>query len=239
MKNSVQIFGASVKGPSHIERGIPNQDAWMFRKFSFGSIVCVCDGLGSRKHSNVGSKMACEAVMEAVKIWVSNEKAQVNTLLQLIHAVWNIKIQPMTTYDCATTCLFTIKFTNNRCIMAQLGDGLILAETYAKRIIQVETVSEDFTNLTTGLGLAKSLSEWNVKEYFGDDSIQTILLCTDGISEDIAEKNRKDYLKYVVEKYTPLKGIYRWHAIVYDLKNWPTESHSDDKTIAVIYEDKV
>ncbi len=238
MNKDIKIFGASVKGPAHIKSGLPNQDAWMARQLSFGSIICVCDGLGSRKNSDLGSKMACVSVIEAAKIWVLNDKALVNTLLQLIHSIWNLKIQPLSADECATTCLFTIKLNSGRCILAQLGDGLIMAKTYDTNIIQLEESEEDFTNFTTGLGIAKSLSEWKIKEYFENDPIQTIVLCTDGISEDILEHNRKNYMKYVVEKYAPLTGIKRWHTIINDLKNWPTPSHSDDKTIAVMHEDK-
>lgn len=237
MKKGLKVFGASVKGPAHIKNDMPNQDAWMFKQLSFGSTICVCDGLGSREHSDVGAKMACKSVIEALKIWVSNDQASVNTLLQLVHTIWNTKIQPLSKYDCATTCLFAVRFNNGRYIFAQLGDGLIVGRTCKGNIVQIEPQEEDFTNFTTGLGIARSLSEWRVEEYDYKDKLQVILLCTDGISEDILTENRKDYIQYVVTNYVPLPGVRRWHKMVKDLKNWPTESHSDDKTLAVMYED--
>jgi hypothetical protein len=39
-------FGASVRGPSHSDTDLPNQDAWLGRSYSFGTIVAVCDGMG-------------------------------------------------------------------------------------------------------------------------------------------------------------------------------------------------
>ena len=60
-------WGASVIGPLHVKAGIPNQDSWMARRYKWGNVVVVSDGLGSKAHSDHGSKAACLAVFEAAK----------------------------------------------------------------------------------------------------------------------------------------------------------------------------
>ncbi len=41
-------FGASVRGPGHVSSGLPNQDAWSRTLRSWGEVVVVSDGVGSR-----------------------------------------------------------------------------------------------------------------------------------------------------------------------------------------------
>ena len=86
-----------------------------------------------------GGAYSLDKVIEAAKIWVLNDKALVNTLLQLIHSIWNLKIQPLSADECATTCLFSIKFNSGRCILAQLGDGLIMAN---RHVVEDENSSD-------------------------------------------------------------------------------------------------
>lgn len=58
----------SLQGPSHLQDGTPCQDAHAIRFLSAGPhpalIACVADGAGSARHGDVGSTIACEAVLE-------------------------------------------------------------------------------------------------------------------------------------------------------------------------------
>lgn len=58
----------SLQGPSHRTDGTPCQDSHAVILHGEGSnrvlIACVADGAGSAKHSDVGSSIACEAVLE-------------------------------------------------------------------------------------------------------------------------------------------------------------------------------
>ncbi len=53
--------------PLHVKAGIPNQDSWRARRYKWGNVVVVSDGLGSKAHSDHGSKAACLAVFEAAR----------------------------------------------------------------------------------------------------------------------------------------------------------------------------
>ena len=109
-------WGASVIGPMHVKNRIPNQDSWMARQYKWGNVVVVSDGLGSKPHSDHGSKMACLAVFEAARAYQKNRQSKVTDILRLIHANWLVNISPFSASDCSATCLFVI----------QIGDQLTL-----------------------------------------------------------------------------------------------------------------
>lgn len=68
-----KVFGASVRGATHIRRQLPNQDAWNNDVRSDGAppvIVAVSDGHGSEHcfRSDVGSQLAVEAAVTECKL---------------------------------------------------------------------------------------------------------------------------------------------------------------------------
>ena len=68
MHSCWRSWGHSMIGPLHQKNGLPNQDAWLARHYSWGDVVVVSDGLGSKPHADTGAKMACRAVCEAAKL---------------------------------------------------------------------------------------------------------------------------------------------------------------------------
>src|SRR6516164_7690934 len=124
-----QTCGVSVTGPKHESEGLPNQDAWGRFSGQFGAGVVVSDGMGSKPHSDFGSKAACVAVAQAVRIWSKERAATDEHLLRLIHNLWNMKVQMFGTRACAATCLFALVLPSNQILLAQLGDGLALIHT--------------------------------------------------------------------------------------------------------------
>ena len=79
-------------GPLHVKTGIPNQDSWMARRYKWGNVVVVSDGLGSKAYSDHGSKAACLAVFEAAQSYQNTPDANIVDILRLIHANWLVKI---------------------------------------------------------------------------------------------------------------------------------------------------
>lgn len=86
-------MGASVRGPEHRRDGRPNQDAWLGRITREAALAVVCDGLGSRPHSAVGSRAACRAVATATRQWVAGPDSPPELLLRLVHALWNLRVR--------------------------------------------------------------------------------------------------------------------------------------------------
>jgi Protein phosphatase 2C len=59
-----RIFAASAIGKSHIDAGIPCQDAFSFRAVDDVLMAVVCDGAGSAALSHIGSNSVAKAVVD-------------------------------------------------------------------------------------------------------------------------------------------------------------------------------
>ncbi len=70
MKKGIRYGAASVIGKAHLDDALPNQDAFLIKKMSYGTIIVMADGMGSKKKADIGSKMICRAVCEAVEVWI-------------------------------------------------------------------------------------------------------------------------------------------------------------------------
>ncbi|WP_259365172.1 protein phosphatase 2C domain-containing protein [Psychrobacter sp. GP33] len=96
----------------------------MVRKYKLGNII-VSDGLGSKSHSDHGSKIACLAVFEAAKSYHNNPDANIIGILRLINANWIVKIAPFTYSECSATRLFAMQHGIVVTLGRRLGDGMI------------------------------------------------------------------------------------------------------------------
>lgn len=231
---AVQIFGASVKGPAHILDNLPNQDALLVRRLGkLGTLAVVCDGMGSRPHADIGARKACNAVQSAIKK-LGDSGFSPKALIPEIHRQWVHHVQPMRTQDAVTTCLFAWVLPDGRALAAQLGDGLIYGRVN-NDTWQLSQTDKAFGNTTTGLGIAKNLSDWRWLVFEkATDSIE-IAMMTDGISDDLLPESYSDFAAEVHKalRAKSKKNARKW--ITNQLNNWPAPLHGDDKTLAVIY----
>ena len=67
-----------------------------------------------------------------------------------------------------------------------------------------------------------------------ENEIESIVLCSDGISEDIQKDKILDFFKGYVSSYKDINSTKRTKDIKHWLKNWPVKGHSDDKTIVAL-----
>ena len=92
MSRKCQSFGASVRGPLHKRNRELNQDAWLSSSGVFGSLIVVCDDLGSKPKSRLGAKAACHAVREAAIRWAKVDGAPLSYLSKLVNINWALRI---------------------------------------------------------------------------------------------------------------------------------------------------
>jgi hypothetical protein len=227
-------MGASVRGPEHRRQGLPNQDAWMSRLTQDSTLTVVCDGLGSRPHSAVGSRAACFAVADAVRHWAAQPKVPPDMLFRLVHALWNMRVHSNGRDACATTCLFAVGTKDRRLLLAQLGDGLVMLKT-PQGTTTLEAPSDRFGNATTGLGIAADVREWRFHFEPHFTGAASILLATDGVADDLLPEKRADFLTFLINQYSEQPSLQRSRAIAKELRAWPTPRHLDDKTVAVLW----
>ncbi len=226
-----KIIVTSVIGPSHIDRNLPNQDA-VFRKI-WGDfwLVVVCDGLGSRKSSHIGAKVAYKTVYEVV--YNSEFDIEPQLLTFNIHKFWHQHLikQGVDVKEANTTCLFAWGHSSGRVRLFQLGDGIIVAQTDNFYILR-NKVDKDFSNETTALGISKGWSDWSYATLKITATGQGIALMTDGISDDITDYT--GFMHYLNSHFCHANPRKIKKKIKYELIHWKTPYHSDDKSIGLI-----
>jgi serine/threonine protein phosphatase PrpC len=225
-------FGASVTGPGHLRDGLQNQDAWAHARVAGGEVVVVADGLGSRLHAAVGARAACRAVPEAVRVWSRHEGASTDVLLGLVHLLWRARLGSVEPDTAATTCLFAFVRRDGSGLLAQLGDGLILL----RERDQVEPLQtrapEAFSNTTRALGVTRSVGAWATRPL--DARERTLVLCTDGVSDDLLPDRYPELLRWLDTDFALRPPVSRRRGLADALRAWPTPNHLDDKTLALI-----
>jgi serine/threonine protein phosphatase PrpC len=228
----MNIHSAIVKGPNKSSI----QDALSIVNKKDFCLIAIADGLGSYKYSEYGSKIAVIAVEKAINQWRNLRKENVKVLIQLIHCFWNLLIgdSEFEKKECLTTCLFSyIDYKKKKIILGQLGDGLIYFNSNEETVFMRS--SEEY-NFTKSLGNSNSINEWNIKSFNYKELAFSLLVVTDGISEDIVENKEKEFVEYIIQKLLKLKKNQRNAYLKNLLESWPTKFHNDDKTICIVWE---
>lgn len=231
----IYSFGASVRGPLHQKEGQPNEDAWLHAHGDFGSLVVVCDGMGSRPSARVGSQMACMAVKEAVSRWSKVQRAPISYLTYLIEILWRLRLHPVDPASAATTCLFALASPSGTWLVGGVGDGLALVRSNLEMQIIIGDRGNGFCNEASGLGASKGQKAWSIAELAPTNQERIAVLATDGISDDLRPERLNDFCNWLIDSFERLSPRQRWHGLASELRAWPTPGHLDDKTLAVLH----
>ena len=236
MTRIVHSFGASVRGPLHKCEKHPNEDAWLRTNGRFGSLIVVCDGMGSKSNARVGAREACLAVREAVIRWDKADGASLSTLTDLIESLWQIRISPDEARDSATTCLFALARSEGEWVIGGIGDGLAAIKNGSNRLdVIIGDRGEGFGNVTTALGIRSHSDKWKVASYNPDDVDRAVILATDGVADDLIAEKLEAFVSWLIEEFKALSPTDRWRTLSRYLRNWPTPHHLDDKSLAVLF----
>ena len=235
---SVKMFGVSEIGPFHKKERQPNADAWLGWRRKGNHLIVVCDGLGSCPKSHLGSKAACQAIRDAVKLWIDRGPNRPTDLLRMITPIWLAYLPSDCFQDYKTTCLFVLSLNNGTLLIAGLGDGLAgLVLPGGEMTFVVGNRNNGFINQTASLGMEKSGQYWKMKVYENIGSFRAIL-ATDGISDDIVPERMDGFVDWLIYEFSGLLPRQRRYMLSKELKNWPTPNHSDDKTLAIMWRDQ-
>jgi len=228
-------YGASVQGPHHLRQHKPNEDAWLRAVGRYGSLIVVCDGMGSRANARIGAKCACRVVREAVSKWAQAEQAPTSYLLHLIEVYWRLAIYPLEPASAATTCLFSLAAMDGTWFVGGLGDGLALLKTGDElEVIQGER-EDSFGNVTEALGVSKGIRSWKLCSFPATNLERMAVLATDGIADDLLPEKLGEFCLWLAENFSGMSPAQRWRLLTNELRAWPTPRHQDDKTLAVLH----
>ncbi|PKI12711.1 PP2C family serine/threonine-protein phosphatase [Colwellia sp. 12G3] len=224
----LKLIKTSVIGPGHISDNLPNQDA--IGHFITGQhwAIVVCDGMGSRVNADIGSVLAVQLIKTVLK--KSDFNASPKTVITEFYQLWlnTLKKRAIKANDAVTTVLIAWGNNKGNFRTFQLGDGVISS----KQQVYSPESSDDFSNITTGLGLSKDYSDWVVGSGVLSKKNNTLLLMSDGISEDIT-----DHCAFTeaLESYSLNKSSRRVKKHLKNmLINWPTPFHTDDKSLTMV-----
>ena len=228
-------FGASVTGPKHIREGKPNQDSWVSFHRAWGDGIVVSDGLGSKNFSEFGSDAACRATVCAARNCCDADEINENQniLLDRIKSNWLSFIAPLDVHECSATCVFAFRFTCGIIWMGMLGDGLAAALKNDGTVLSLtEDKTGSFSNFTSALSKNTTSKDWQFLT-LQEDLCQAVLLCTDGVSDDLTDIDTfvRNFLTHAVN-FACISASRNTREI---LENWLTPMHSDDKTIACLF----
>lgn len=223
--NQWQGWGVSQIGPLHIQNSIPNQDSYIVKEYSWGIIGVVCDGLGSKKYSHIGSRELTKSIVQASKIFDFSK--DIKLFEPLVRSLWTMNIDPYNQDETSTTLLFVI-VKNKKIYIGRVGDGAIAI--FGKTSSLIEEDKDSFTNYTTPFG-RESLIGWKI---YNEWEVDSVVLCSDGISEDIKKDKLLDFFEKYLLNYKDISSNKRTYEIKKWLENWPVRGHSDDKTIVAI-----
>ena len=235
MKQPLTSYGASVRGPAHKRDGVPNEDAWLRAEGSFGSLIVVCDGMGSRPHARLGARAGCVAVREAVKRWTRANEAPLLYLAHLIEILWRLCVHPYLPRDAATTCLLALARKNGEWVVGGIGDGLVAVKTgFTPVSVVVGDRTDGFSNETSALGLFPCARAWQINLLPPTKMARLAVIATDGIAEDLVPEKIDGFCQWLVDNFRDLDPKQRWRQLIAELRAWPTPRHLDDKTIAIL-----
>lgn len=222
---------SSVRGLLHQQKNISNQDAYIAKKYKFGTVLVVADGMGSHNHSDIGSQAACKAVCDAVQKWQQYNEMDIRLLIPLVHAMWNMEIYPYLRKECGTTCLFAYVSHDEKLYVAQLGDGNIYISIDDKTEL-LHVKEDEFSNFTSGLGSIVNFDEWTIREYDIKDKKVELMLMTDGVAETLIEEKKEAFVELLWKKLRESDCLSKRNNIIYSiLRNWNATNAGDDRTI--------
>lgn len=226
-----EIGYASVRGMLHNTGNVPNQDTYSVKRYKFGTILVVSDGLGSKKHSEYGSKAVGKAVDRAVQIWSGYTVKDIRLLLPLIVSIWNMEIYPYSQKDCGATCLFAIIAKDGHVYLGQLGDGSVYF-SIDNELKLVREKDDDFTNLTVCMGGFSSYADWCLKDIYVGEKPLGIVMMTDGVSETIIDEKKEEFISLLFKRLSEHENLSKRNNFIYKiLSEWNPVSAGDDRTL--------
>jgi len=199
-------YGMSIVGTSHVGKNAPCQDSHRYELLENGWMaVAAADGVGSAKHSEVASKMACDTFIETCKACIT-DKTQRTDLKDIIKKAYieadqHIKDHVYQIGDVITdydTTLSVVIFDGKQIVYGHSGDGGIVVLTTSGDYIKVTEPQKAEDGICV-IPLRAGEEYWEFGEC--DAEVASVLLATDGVYDN--------FMPYLlrgqpVELYIPL-----------------------------------
>ena len=232
--SKMSFCGCSFPGSLHRKMRQKNQDALKLKKYSFGCILAIADGVGSHKYSRYGSRAAVLAVHQVFVEYLKG-KIKRRQITQRITEMYKYNLPKKYADQAGSTCIFAAHIYGEGLFLGQIGDGMCCFSINNKFGVLNRTASE-FTNIVRALDFNTEKAHWHTK-FFPAEECQTlnVVLATDGISEDILPEREEAFMQMIVKQMAfKSRAIGNLHLKQLQENVFPSYA-VDDKTIAAYY----
>ena len=186
-----QLAGGSVAGRSHAISGRNNQDGFCWIQSERGAVAVVCDGCGSRPHSEIGAKVGARLVAESATMLLDSNHS-VDEVLERVRTstlegieAWARGISARHYREIVVDYfLFTIVgvlVDQERVTPFSLGDGLLVINGERSELGPFENNEPPY--LSYGLLHPSTAPRFNVHPSLDLDATESFLVGTDGALE--------------------------------------------------------
>ena len=118
--------------------------------------------------------------------------------------------------------------------IGMLGDGLIaVLKSDGSYLELYEDKNDGFSNQTNAISENTRVGQWKTASLVRDECL-AVLLCTDGVSDDLLPEQRSGFVRHIFERVHNYAAITLSREIRKMLENWPVPKHSDDKTLVCL-----
>lgn len=216
-------------GARHTAMGLPNQDCSAFYFHDDQFFMAVSDGVGSCKHADAGSKLACQIsriifdhLLDGSFPWNGD------AIVKEICSLWTLKVPSADPLDyCATLKAAFVK--QGLLIAVSIGDGLLLAADSRQQIHAKEKAS-DFLNETVCLYPGVTEKSFWCQEMNTFPGACAIFICSDGIANALLE-NQESLLIETIRNETDIDLL---REELTELFEDARLMNADDKTLEVV-----
>ena len=232
-KDANEFVGAySLRGESHQATHTPNQDAYIIEKSRYGVTLAVADGVGSQKHSQIGSRAIVKAVARAFRLYETN-RIPVSEITATAFALYKKAVPASKRAQASTTCVFAYISEKNGLFIGQVGDSVCYLKIN-ERFLVMQGADAEFSNVVLPLCAEWDEARWKTRHFaLTDSSVIQIMLATDGVSNDIIPGKEEECLDFYVSKIQGLDVAKGKKTVKSILQNWDVPGSGDDKTMIV------
>lgn len=216
-------------GARHVAMGAPNQDCSAFYYHDGAFFMAVSDGVGSCKHAEIGSRLACQI---SRSIFDQLEEGTIpwhcDAIVGEICKLWSAKVPADESLEyCATLKVAFVK--KGMLIAISIGDGLLLAADSKQRII-VKDAAADFLNETVCLYPGVKKEAFWAQEISLFPGKCAIFMCSDGIANALDDDSEIPLID-TIRAETDIDAL---REELTDLFEDARLMNADDKTLGVV-----
>ncbi len=183
--NAYNFFALSEQGTSHIDSNTPCQDASGIISLDNSTLIAVADGLGSKKLSQIGAKLAVKFALRAHrnKWFTSSKEILLATQFHLLKFAKKINLADPS--ELATTLQIAI-VTEDKVDMCICGDGAIVYTVKDEHRLVTDGQIYELANQTFHL-LSENLDD-KILSQIVEEQVKHVSLCSDGMRTVLANE---------------------------------------------------